>query len=197
MAQQARRYLDLAHQLLEPQPCRLIAIGGLSGSGKSTLAAAWRRNSGGAPARACCAAMSPASWRSAQPPRPGCQPKPIPPRSPAGFMTPFRQRLASALAAGYTTIIDAVALAPDERQAFAEIARKAAVPFTGLWLEADAEAMAQRIRDRRGDASDATAAVLARQLRQDPGPIDWVRIDAGGGPEAVVWRRRGCASREA
>ena len=40
MAAEARSYLDLAHQVLRPQPCRLVAIGGLSGSGKSTLAAA-------------------------------------------------------------------------------------------------------------------------------------------------------------
>ena len=33
MAEETRRYLDLALQFLEPQPRRLIAIGGLSGSG--------------------------------------------------------------------------------------------------------------------------------------------------------------------
>src|SRR6516225_5352155 len=38
-AAEARRYLDLAHLLLEPRPRQLVAIGGLSGSGKSTLAA--------------------------------------------------------------------------------------------------------------------------------------------------------------
>ena len=27
---------------------------------------------------------------------------------------------------------------------------------------------------------------VARQLEQDPGPIDWIRLDAGGGPEATV-----------
>ena len=59
----------------------------------------------------------------------------------------------------------------------------AAVPFSGLWLEAGAEAMASRIRGRIRDASDASPEILAEQLRRDPGKIDWVRIDAGGGPE--------------
>src|SRR5437762_1106315 len=40
MADEARRYLDLAVQFLRPRSCRLVAIGGLSGTGKSTLAAA-------------------------------------------------------------------------------------------------------------------------------------------------------------
>jgi hypothetical protein len=103
----------------------------------------------------------------------------------------LQEKAGAALAAGYTAIIDAVALLPDERHAFAEVARKAGVPFTGLWLEADAEAMAGRIRTRRGDASDATAEVLAEQLRQGPGPLDWARIDASGTPdESLASARR-------
>jgi hypothetical protein len=91
-----------------------------------------------------------------------------------------------ALAAGYSAIIDAVALTPQERAGFAEIARRAGVPFAGLWLDAGAEAMRTRIGARRGDASDATAEILSRQLRRDPGPIDWTRIDASGGPDATL-----------
>jgi uncharacterized protein len=65
------------------------------------------------------------------------------------------------------------------------------VPFTGLWLEAAPAAMAERIRNRRQDASDATPEVLARQLENDPGPIDWFRLAAGGGPaETLAAARR-------
>jgi hypothetical protein len=98
----------------------------------------------------------------------------------------LRQNAATTLAAGHTAIIDAVSLTPEERQSFAEISRKAGVPFTGLWLDADAAAMESRIRHRQSDASDATAEVLNQQLRQDPGPIDWTRVDAGGGPEECL-----------
>jgi hypothetical protein len=55
-----------------------------------------------------------------------------------------------------------------------------------LWLDAGSETMAARIGARQGDASDATAEILSRQLRRDPGPIDWTRIDAGGGLEASL-----------
>lgn len=38
LAQEARSYFDLAHELLGDTPSRLVAIGGLSGSGKTTVA---------------------------------------------------------------------------------------------------------------------------------------------------------------
>ena len=83
-------------------------------------------------------------------------------------------------------IIDAVSLRPAERQSFAEAARRAGAPFSGLWLEADAQAMAERISARRGDASDATPEILAHQLRQGPGMMDWTRIDAAAGAEQCL-----------
>jgi uncharacterized protein len=79
-----------------------------------------------------------------------------------------------------------VALEAEERRSFLEVARAAAVPFSGLWLEAPPEVMADRIRGRTRDASDASPQVLAEQLRHDPGEIDWIRIDAGSRPEACL-----------
>ena len=186
MAEDARRYLDFAHDALEPRPSRLVAVGGLSGSGKSTLAAALAPELGRHPGARLV--RSDVTRKLAL----GAAPET---RLPAEAYTPeitrrvydaLRQNAAAALAAGYTAIIDAVSLTPEERRSFAEIARKAHVPFTGLWLDADAAAMEGRIRRRRGDASDATAEVLNQQLCQDPGPIDWTRIDAGGGPEECL-----------
>jgi uncharacterized protein len=186
MAEAARRYLELANRFLEPQPARLIAVGGLSGSGKSTLAAVLAPELGLRPGARVL--RSDVIRKLAL----GAAPED---RLPAAAYTPeltrrvyevLQEKAATALAAGYTAIVDAVALASDERHAFAEVARRAGVPFTGLWLEASAETMAARIRDRRGDASDATAEVLAMQLRQNPGPIDWTRIEAGGDPAGCL-----------
>jgi hypothetical protein len=186
IASEARRYLDLAHRLLEQQPRRLVAIGGLSGSGKSTLAASLAPELGLRPgARVLRSDVTRKLLLGTAPET----------RLPAGAYTPeitdrvydaLRRKAAAALAAGYSVIIDAVSLVPTERRSFAEIARAAGVPFSGLWLQADTVAMTQRLHQRRGDASDATAEVLALQLRQDPGAIDWTRIDASGGPEACL-----------
>jgi uncharacterized protein len=195
MAEEARRYLDLALQFLEPQPRRLIAIGGLSGSGKSTVAAALAPELGLRPgARVLRSDVIRKLALGAAPET----------RLPAEAYTPeitrqvydvLQTRARAALEAGYTAIIDAVSLMPKERQAFAEVARQAGVPFTGFWLEAEPEVMSGRIGERRGDASDATAEVLAMQLRQDPGLIDWIRIDTSHGrDECVAAARRALAA---
>jgi hypothetical protein len=179
----AHCYLELAEQFLRSEPCRLVAIGGLSGSGKSTLAAALAPELGLRPgARVLRSDVTRKLLLGVDPEE----------RLPATAYTretsdrvyaALRRKAADGLAAGYTVIIDAVSLTSEERSSFAEVARAAAVPFSGLWLEAGAEAMAGRIRGRISDASDASPAVLAEQLRLDPGKVDWVRIDAGGGPE--------------
>ena len=178
MAAEARSYLDLAAQFLRPRSCRLVAIGGLSGTGKSTLAAAL------APSLGARVLRSDVIRKHLF----GVAPET---RLPASAYTSevsrrvyetLRRKAADALAAGYSVIIDAVSLKPAERQSLAAVAAAAGVPFSGLWLEAPAATMDGRLRARRHDASDASPEVLAPQLRQDPGPMDWVRIDAGSGP---------------
>jgi uncharacterized protein len=177
MAAEARRYLDLSAQFLRPRSCRLIAIGGLSGAGKSTLAAALAPSLGARVLRSdvirkqlfgvSLETRLPASAYA--------------PRASYRVYETLRRKAGDALAAGYSVIVDAVALKPDERQSFAAIAEAAAVPFSGLWLEAPAPTMDRRLQARRHDASDASPEVLAQQLGQDPGPLDWVRVDASGG----------------
>jgi 2,3-bisphosphoglycerate-independent phosphoglycerate mutase len=93
---------------------------------------------------------------------------------------------AAALGAGYSVIADAAFLDPAERAAIAVVAARAGVPFTGLWLEARAKTLRQRIAARRGDASDADRAVLDFQLSRDLGPLDWARVDASGSIRSVT-----------
>jgi predicted kinase len=50
--------------------------------------------------------------------------------------------------------------------------------------------MEGRLRARRHDASDASPEVLAQQLRQDPGPMDWVRFNAGTSPADCLFAAR-------
>ena len=182
MAAEARRYLDLAVRLLCPRPCRLVAIGGLSGSGKSTLAAALAPEIGARVLRSDVIRKRLFGVASET-------------RLPASAYAPgvsqriyraLRDKAATALAAEYSVIIDAVSLKPEERRSFAAFAEAAGVPFTGLWLAAPASTMGARLRARGRGASDASPAVLAQQVRQDAGPINWVILDAGTGPEACL-----------
>jgi predicted kinase len=82
------------------------------------------------------------------------------------------------LAAGYTTIIDATFLRQDERQRISACANLARVPFIGIWLEAPSGVLMARIGNRGKDASDADMEILKQQLKMDPGPIEWKRINA-------------------
>ena len=190
MAGDARRYLDLVERFLQPQPCRLVAIGGLSGAGKSTLAEGLAPELGLRPgARVLRSDVTRKLLLGVDPEE----------RLPAAAYTretsaraydALCRKAAMGLAAGYTVIIDAVALRAEERGSFAEVARAAGVRFSGLWLEARPEAMADRIRERVRDASDASPEILAEQLRHDTGKIDWVRIDAGGRAENCLAKAR-------
>ena len=183
---QAHRYLDDAATALQPARPRLIAIGGVSGTGKSTLAASL--------------ALERTPWPGARVLRSDVQRKLMlgnEPESalPAAAYTPeitarvyraLGDRARAALGAGYSVVIDAVALRAEEREAFLAIARDAEVRFTGLWLEAAPEVLAARLRARTGDASDASPDVLAEQVKIDPGPLDWTRINAGADRAATL-----------
>jgi predicted kinase len=169
-----------------PAPVRLVAVGGFSGSGKSSLAAGLAPELGRRPGARVLRSDVLRKLRF------GAEPEsPLPPEAyteevNAVVYRDLCTRAAAALRAGYAVVIDAVALHEEERRSFAAVAALAGVPFTGLWLDAPAQAMQARLGARRGDASDASAEVLAMQLGVDPGALDWRHIDAGGAPETTL-----------
>jgi len=176
----ARGYLVAALAYLRPATPRLIAIGGLSGTGKSTLAYGLAPTVGRPPG-ARVLRTDVLRKRLA-----GVAPETRLPDSAYGSDMTVRVYAAlyaaagEALAAGRPVIADAVFADPVERAAIAEVAARAGVPFTGLWLDAPPEVLEARVAARSGDASDATVAVLRRQLGYDIGRIDWTRVDASG-----------------
>jgi uncharacterized protein len=183
---EARRYLDEAEAALVPQPARLVAVGGLSGSGKSALAAGLAPQLGRAPGARVLRSDVLRKLRFGTDPE-----SPLPPTAYSAEVTAqvygdLCTRAAAGLRAGYSAVIDAVALREEERHSFAAVAAAAGVPFTGLWLDAPAETMRARIAGRRGDASDASAEILDRQLAHNPGALDWIGIDAGGDLDATL-----------
>ena len=183
---EARNYLDEAEAALLPQPARLVAVGGLSGSGKSALAAGLAPELGRRPGARVLRSDVLRKLRF------GTEPEsPLPPEAYTAEVTTqvyqdLCTRAAAALSAGYSAVIDAVALREEERGSFAAVAAAAGVPFTGLWLEAPVETMRARIGGRRGDASDASAEILNHQLAHNPGALDWIAVDAGGDPDATL-----------
>ena len=91
-----------------------------------------------------------------------------------------------AIRGGYSVVADAVFARPADREAIERVAIDLSVPFTGIWLEASPATLIERVRSRRNDPSDADDAIVRRQLGQDPGAIDWHRVDASGSSDAVL-----------
>lgn len=74
----------------------------------------------------------------------------------------LRELARESLAAGYTVIVDAAFLRRGERESFRRLAQEMAVPFAIASLHAKDEALRERIRQRRNDASEADVAVLEK-----------------------------------
>ncbi|MDZ4200812.1 MAG: AAA family ATPase [Gallionella sp.] len=68
------------------------------------------------------------------------------------------------LESGFPVIVDAAFLREDERAAFYALAREFKVPFAIAALDAPESALRKRLRQRRGDASEADVAVLEKLL---------------------------------
>jgi aminoglycoside phosphotransferase family enzyme len=183
---EARSYLALATAALRPQSPKLIALGGPSGVGKSTVAQAL--GPGFRPVPGARVIRSDVIRKRLH----GVAPETRLP--PSAYGPAINERVygelfaeaAATLAAGYTAILDATFLQPEERARTMGCAARAGATFVGIWLDAPADVLRTRIAARTGDASDADLAVLPRQLATNVGPIDWCRLDARGDVSAVV-----------
>ncbi len=181
----AQHYLTLARTLADRGVPKLIAIGGLSGTGKSSLAKAiaWRIG-GGAGAihlrtdvvrkRLAGVAMEQRLPESA-----------YAQAASSRIYSELAALVPGALNAGASVVVDAVFARESERIAVEKIARESGVSFTGIWLEAPAAVLEQRVGQRLGDASDADVEVVRRQLSYDLGNIAWIRVDASRSAEDI------------
>ncbi|WP_172327771.1 bifunctional aminoglycoside phosphotransferase/ATP-binding protein [Mangrovicoccus sp. HB161399] len=179
----ARSYYDLALACLEPQPSRLVAIGGLSGSGKSTLAEALAPEIGAAPgARLIESDLARKAMHGVDPETR------LPPEAYAlevsdRVYASMAARAGRLLQAGCCVVADAVYDRPERRARIAEAAAQAGRPFAGVWLDVPAETLRARVASRRGGVSDATSDVLEAQLARGTGKVDWRHAD---GTETVA-----------
>ncbi len=183
---EARAYFAAAAAYLAPAPARLVALGGFSGSGKSTLGRTLAPDLGRAPGALHLRSdvLRKALYgvdELTQLPEEAYRPE-VSARVYAELLAKARR----ALAAGQAVILDAVYSKPEGRDELEALARRVGVAFTGLWLDAPRDVLLTRAAARRADASDATPAVVARQLAEDPGVITWHRLDASGAPEDLV-----------
>ena len=185
----ARRYFALAEQVLDEPPAPgLVAVGGLSGSGKSSLARALLVHLPALPGAVHIRSDGIRKRLFGRRPEDRLPDAAYRPEWHRRTYARLFRDVRRALAAGWPVVADATFMDARSRSRIAALAADLGVPFTGLWLEAPAAVLRERIRGRGPDASDADLAVLEAQLERDIGPLAWARIDAGDAPDAVSAR---------
>jgi uncharacterized protein len=187
----ARKYFDLARQLIAPAPSLLIAVGGLSGTGKSALARALAPQIGAVPGAVVLRSDVERKALFGKDEHDKLPPEAYAPEVTARVYATIADKARRAVAAGHSAIVDAVFATPQERALMELSAHALGVPFHGLFLEADIATRVARVGGRSRDASDADAAVARAQESYDLGALDWARIDASGTPEETLARARG------
>ena len=186
MGEASRRASALLEQALNhllPTSPRLLAIGGVSGTGKSTIARALAPSLGASPG--AIVVRSDVIRKQLMGVEESVH---LPETAYTAAVTKavydqIAERAATVLTAGYSLVADAVYGNEHERLALRGIAERLQVPFQGIWLTAPVQALETRIQSRRGDASDATVAVLRAQLGFVSTPSDWTVVDAAGSAE--------------
>ena len=182
----ATSYVLLARDYSALRRPRLVAIGGLSGSGKSSVARALAPHLGSFPGAVHVRSDAERKRLFGI----GAD-QPLSENAYAAEVSDIvygicRKRALMALEGGQAVIVDGVHAKPEEREAIATCAAKAGVAFAGIWLEAPPDTMRRRIAGRRGDISDATAAVLDEQLMYDLGPQSYAVVDASRPLDEVI-----------
>jgi aminoglycoside phosphotransferase family enzyme/predicted kinase len=186
---EAKLYLTQACRYLETTRPALIVIGGISGTGKTVLARDLATGTGPCPGAVHLRTDTERKAEAA-----------AVDYSPVAREAIYDRMLARAdrlLAAGRSVILDGTFLAEPQRKAAESLASRAGTGFCGLWLTAPRSILIERVTSRRGDASDADAAVVEAQVAAAPASAQmpgWVVIDAGGTTEKT--RAAACAALE-
>lgn len=190
VAMLARRYFDLALELLKPDRPVIVSVGGLSGTGKSLLA------------QSLAPALTPAPgalvFRSdverktfyglAENQR--LPDEAYRPEITERIYREITDKAARVAKAGHSAIVDAVFAKAQERTAAETAAAALGVGFHGLFLIADLKTRLDRVGARERDASDADRSVVLKQQERSIEAVTWIRIDASGSPEQTFDKAR-------
>lgn len=184
---EAKGYFAAMQAYLSGAAPVLVAVGGVSGTGKTTLARALAPDTGQPPGALLLRSDVERKrlfgvGETERLPESAYQG-----RINAQVYAAMYDRARRALAAGQSVVLEATFLRRADRADVRKLAEAAGVSHAGIWLTAPADRLKARVTARSGDASDATAEVVAAQLEKAPqGPTRWVEVDAAGPVTDVV-----------
>ncbi len=187
---EARAYLDAAVAMARPAGPVLVAVGGFSGSGKSSVAVRLAPDIAPPPGAVVLRSDQIRKELAGVDERERLPKESYSRRSSDEVYAEMRARAARALRAGQSVVADAVHGTDEERGAVAAVAAEVGVPFGAIWLAADETTLSSRVGARTGDASDATAAVVAQQVEGLAAPGDWPHVASEGSIEDVATAAR-------
>jgi hypothetical protein len=191
LAAEARALLGQADAMLAPAPASLVAVGGLSGTGKSLVARGVAPGIGRAPGARVVRTDVLRKRHFGRAPEERLPPEAYAPEVSREIYGASLGLAEAALGAGQGVVLDAVFARAAEREAAADVAARAGVPFRGIWLTAPLGVRVARIGGRAVDASDADAAVAVAQEAFETGALGaWRSVDADAPPDMVLDRVR-------
>jgi len=186
VAADAQAYLKEATEYLATRRPRMIAVGGLSGTGKTSLARALASRVARCPGAVHLRTDVERKQMFGVGETTRLPKQTYTRQASDAVYQRVLHKATIALRAGHPVIVDAVFLDQAERSAVEQIAADAGAQFVGLWLEADEDCLVERVGNRTGDASDATAAVVHQQSARFAGLVSWHRINAEGALESTI-----------
>ncbi len=184
--EQAVSYFNQAIAFLDPVEPDMVAIGGFSGTGKTTLAYALAPEIGRAPGARVLRTDIERKKRLGLSETQKAPPEAYTRAATEAVYGALDTALQTTLASGHSALFDAVFADEKERARIEQLAKAVEARFCGLWLDAPAETLMERVSARQGDASDATTEVVDLQLSYDLGDMTWSVIDAGGEPTVTL-----------
>jgi hypothetical protein len=190
IAASAKRYFQLALDLLAPVKPVVACTGGLSGTGKSVLARSLAPSLAPVPGALLLRSdvERKALFGAAETER--LPPEAYRPEVSDEIYAMLNDKAARIARAGHSVIVDAVFAKAQEREAIETAGRAAGAAFHGLFLTADLQTRLARVGGRGPDASDANAAVARQQEEFELGAVAWTVIDASGSPDETLARAR-------
>jgi hypothetical protein len=174
LQEEARRYLELAWEQIQPPRRALWLMQGVSGSGKTRFSQEFLERFGAIRLRSDVERKRLYGLDPLARSEGALKAELYGPEASRRTFTLLRDKARSALEAGYRVIVDATFLARPQRRMFLELAQSLSLPIHLLRVETPIEIVRSRIEERGlkgADASEADLEVLEHQLRNED-PLD-------------------------